>query len=244
MIIKPDFSASDWSLSTEQENRSPRIGTIFDHAVNPVPDYIDWDSGDKVQDLETIEKAVQLHLRTKHLYLYRVDNKYKLKKVIYPRQLVRNSNHSRGLPEDFGYHPVTKTSTIKYPPPTRASKNLFEEPETLLEANPEDYKLPWNFRRGTPNPIRQVQYSSSSSSDSDSESAFDILTDTDSDSTYRRLGIDSDTDSTSTTDTNSTEDSRIVFEEIIQIQIGIGYRTGWESTSESESDSDSEYSFF
>src|SRR6476620_7620297 len=100
MTLKSAFSQQNWHLQPKITFQTPPPGPIFNFPVNPVPHYIASGSGDKVEALETTEKTVQLLLRKKHLYLTKVKSSYKLRKIIFHTQLVRDYNLKKGYPEN------------------------------------------------------------------------------------------------------------------------------------------------
>lgn len=158
MNLKIFYCDTNWHLGPKKNTLSYPPGPIFDIPVNPVPHYIATDCGDKVQDLETTEKTVQLLLRRKHLYLTKVKNIYKLKKIIFHTQIVRNWNIKNGYPENrnLGPRPM-KYSTQNYPVPTSVAK--APQSETVIPpVVPPHTTIPKTWPRifftGVPRPIK------------------------------------------------------------------------------------------
>ena len=150
-----------WDLPAKLNNSTDLPGPIFNKPENPVPEIIAWSSGEKVEHLEALEVAVQIELRKKHTYLTKVRGNYKLKKIIFHTQLIRNSNVRRGYPENRGLPDRPLRRSKRFPPPSKAQSLVLPDPEPeailppgvpLVVSAPRNF--PWNFHWGVPRPIR------------------------------------------------------------------------------------------
>src|SRR4051812_27355301 len=110
MNYKTPISGLHWQLGPKKNNQTTPPAPFFDKLVSPASPEANLDRGSKVEALEVTVKPVQLLLRRKHLYLTKVKHTYKLKKIIFHTQLVRNWNRQRSYPENRNLGP----KPIKY----------------------------------------------------------------------------------------------------------------------------------
>ena len=129
MVRYPSNPGYLWDFPLKKNNSTKPPCPIYDIPSSPVPACVDWDSGEKVEALETIEVAVQKQLRKKHTYLQRVQGNYRLRKIIFHTQVIRNWNVKKGYPEDRDLAPrLTRSSKFRYPPPSRAQPLVLPAP--------------------------------------------------------------------------------------------------------------------
>jgi hypothetical protein len=150
MNYKTPNSGLHWQLGPKKNPQPTPPTPIFDKLVSPASPEANLDRGDKVEALEVTEKPVQLLLRRKHLYLTKVKHTYKLKKIIFHTQLVRNWNRQRGYPENRNLGP----RPIKYSANLPDSVAKAEQPSKLPPVVKAPRNFPWNFHRAFPRPIR------------------------------------------------------------------------------------------
>ena len=158
MFSKHILPEESWYFGPKKKPQNKPPGPIFDLPESPVHSNIKADSGDKVEALETTEKAILLLLKRSHIHLVQVRHTYKLKKIIFHTQLFKNHNCRKGYPENRGlvFRPIKYSTYL----PGRAVELVYPPeiepvypPEIFSPVVAAPKKLPWNFHRAKPRSI-------------------------------------------------------------------------------------------